>query len=234
MRPTMAINRTITALLLLAAGAASAADESGITERVKPCAACHGEAGHSSAEAGAETYYPSIAGKPAGYLHQQLLNFRDGRRHNAIMQPMLSTLSDAYLREMADYFAAQPLSVATHAPSASAERLALGRQLVEHDDAARDIPACSACHGAELKGAQPSIPGLRGLGTDYLSAQLGAWRTGVRKAAAPDCMGRIAQRLSLDEIAAATAWIASLPPLPDARPADRPGADLPMRCGGVQ
>lgn len=230
----MAINPMIPALLLLAAGTVGAADESGIAERVKPCAACHGEAGHSNTEAGAKTYYPSIAGKPAGYLHQQLLNFRDGRRHNAIMQPMLATLSDAYLREMADYYAAQPLSVSTQASSASAERLALGRQLVEHGDAGRDIPACSACHGAELKGAQPSIPGLRGLSADYLSAQLGAWRTGVRKAAAPDCMGQIAERLSLDEIAAATAWIASLPPLPDARPANQPEAELPMRCGGVQ
>jgi cytochrome c553 len=230
----MAINRTILVLLLLAAGTAGAADESGIAERVKPCAACHGEAGHSSPEAGAKTYYPSIAGKPAGYLHQQLLNFRDGRRHNAIMQPMLATLSDAYLREMADYYAAQPLSVSTQASSASAERLALGRQLVERGNAQRDIPACSACHGAGLKGAQPSIPGLRGLGADYLSAQLGAWRTGVRKAAAPDCMGQIAEHLSLDEIAAATAWIASLPPLPDARPANQPEAELPMRCGGVQ
>lgn len=226
----MSINRTIAAALLLAAAAASAADEGSIAERVKPCVACHGEAGHSSTEA----YYPSIAGKPAGYLHQQLLNFRDGRRHNAIMQPMLSMLSDAYLREMADYFAAQPLSAATHTSNASSERLALGRSLVENGDAARDIPACSACHGAELKGAQPSIPGLRGLGTDYLSAQLGAWRTGVRKAAAPDCMRQIAERLSFDEIAAATAWIASLPPLPDARPADQPDAELPMHCGGVQ
>ena len=226
----MSINRTISALLLLAASAASAADEGSIAERVKPCAACHGEAGHSSTE----VYYPSIAGKPAGYLHQQLLNFRDGRRHNAIMQPMLATLSDAYLREMAEYFAAQPLSIATHTANASDQRLALGRSLVEHGDAARNIPACSACHGAELKGTQPSIPGLRGLGTDYLSAQLGAWRTGVRKATAPDCMGQIAQGLSLDEIAAATAWIASLPPLPDARPAEQPEAELPMRCGGVQ
>lgn len=64
---------------------------------MRACTACHGEAGRS---AQAE-YYPSIVGKPAGYLYQQLLNFRDGRRQQSEMQLMLAYLSDAYLQEIA-------------------------------------------------------------------------------------------------------------------------------------
>jgi cytochrome c553 len=39
---------------------------------VAACTLCHGKEG----VAGTDGYYPRIAGKPAGYLYQQLLNFR--------------------------------------------------------------------------------------------------------------------------------------------------------------
>jgi cytochrome c553 len=55
------------------------------------------------------------------------------------------------------------------------------------------------------------VPGLLGLPRDYLNAQLGAWRTGQRRALAPDCMGEIARRLAPEELSAVTAWLASEP-----------------------
>ena len=58
------------------------------------CTACHGPQGRASPEG----YVPRIAGKPAAYLHHQLLNFRDGRRAHAGMGYLLETLSDAALR----------------------------------------------------------------------------------------------------------------------------------------
>jgi cytochrome c553 len=209
------------------AGAAAAAD--GMKERLKACAACHGDGGRTHAE----VYYPSIAGKPAGYLYAQLLNFRDGRRSNATMQAMLGVLSDDYLRAMAVYYAAQtPALAAPDADFATAAKREVGRRLVLDGDPARDIPRCSACHGASLTGAVPAVPGLLGLRPEYLSAQLGAWRVGVRHAAAPDCMATIAQRLSQDEIDGVTAWIASQPYPRDHRPPPLPG-ELPVRCGSV-
>ena len=66
---------------------------------------------------------------------------------------------------------------------------------------------CGACHGAALTGVQPATPGLLGLPRDYINAQLGAWRTGQRKAHAPDCMADIAQRLDIQDIAAVSAWL---------------------------
>ena len=45
--------------------------EDNMAERTRACTACHGEQGR----AGPDGYYPRLAGKPAGYLHNQLRNF---------------------------------------------------------------------------------------------------------------------------------------------------------------
>ena len=55
------------------------------------------------------------------------------------------------------------------------------------------------------------MPGLLGLPRDYLVGQLGAWQTGKRHAAAPDCMGQIAKRLTVDEVSAIATWLSSQP-----------------------
>ena len=52
-----------------------------MAQRVLACTGCHGKEGRAT-NAG---YFPRIAGKPAGYLYNQLRNFRDGRRTNAAM-----------------------------------------------------------------------------------------------------------------------------------------------------
>jgi cytochrome c553 len=223
-----------TLLLLLALGAqpALASDEltgDAMRERLAACAACHGEDGRSHDE----KYYPSIAGKAAGYLHQQMLNFRDGRRRHAIMQRLFAHLSDEYLAAMAQFYAAQQGIIAKPSSPASKELLEDGQRIVEVGDPVRDVPACTECHGAALGGVAPFIPGLTGLPADYLASQLGAWRTGARKARDPDCMARIASKLTEQELHAATAWIASLATSSEQRPADHLAAPLPMPCGSV-
>lgn len=215
--------------MLFLLGCCAAAAEP-MADRLKACAACHGEHGRSSAEG----YYPSIAGKPVGYLHEQLRNFRDGRRHNAVMQQMLAYLSDDYLGEIALYYSAQNPALAVRQKITNAETLALGRKLVEQGDPTRHLPACQSCHGTQLLGVQPGIPGLLALPSDYLAAQLGAWRVGVREASAPDCMAQVAKRLSEADITAVTAWIASRPVPDPHRAAARLVSELPLRCGGVQ
>ncbi len=214
----------------IGAGAAHARDDADIEPRVQACTACHGEQGR----AGAETYAPSIAGKPDLYLYRQLLNFRDGRRQHAVMQPMLAYLSDDYLREIAAYYAAQRPALGVRRASASAPMLNLGRKLVEHGDPARHLPACRSCHGAELLGVRPAIPGLLALSSDYLTAQMGAWRAGTRAAAAPDCMAAIAMKLTPQEIGAVTAWVASRPVPERHEPAAELPEELPIACGAVQ
>jgi cytochrome c553 len=201
-----------------------------IAPRVEACAACHGPEGRSAEEA----YYPSIAGKPAAYLYEQLRNFRDGRRLNRIMQGMLAFLSDEYLREIAAYYAAQRPARRVAERGTAEDVLARGRAIVERGDPARGLPACEACHGGDLLGFDPAIPGLLALSPDYLAAQLGAWRAGTRSAAAPDCMAAVAELLTADELAAATAWIASRPVPESHRPSATAPAELPLPCGAVR
>ena len=75
-----------------------------MAKRMQACTTCHG-AESSGGRTANEVYFPRIAGKPVGYLYNQLLNFRDGRRHYGLMVGMLEYLNDDYLLEMAQYFA---------------------------------------------------------------------------------------------------------------------------------
>src|SRR5690606_26180100 len=173
-----------------------------VAERVAPCIACHQPAGQTTRDG----YFPSIAGKPAGYLYNQLIHFRDGKRQSAVMTYMVGQLSDPWLREMAEHFAALSPTVTPPVPAAvSAAMLERGRQLVLEGDVGRKIPSCVACHGERLTGIAPFIPGVLGLPRDYLNAQFGAWKNGARTTAQPDCMATIASRLSVEEVSAVSA-----------------------------
>ncbi|MFC5519570.1 c-type cytochrome [Polaromonas jejuensis] len=218
--------------------ATAAPFEDTIAQRAIACTACHGPQGRAAPDG----YYPRLAGKPAGYLYNQLLSFRDGRRHYGLMTQLLEPLSgpagDAYLMEIAQYFS--QLEVPYPAPlptTASAESLRHGQRLVKEGDATRQLPACVQCHGLAMTGVSPNIPGLLGLPRDYLNAQLGAWKNGQRRAHAPDCMKDVVARLSLEDINAVANWLAAQP-LPastkpaTALPALAPGA-APISCGSA-
>ena len=222
------------ALALAAATALAAAAppkiEDSMAQRLLACTGCHGKQGRATSDG----YIPRLAGKPAGYLLNQLHHFRGGRRQLRLMTGLLDPLDDAYLAEIAAHFAA--LDIAYPPPqAASADRasLARGEQLALRGDAGRRVPACSACHGAALTGTQPAVPGLLGLPRDYLNAQLGAWRGGNRRAHAPDCMASIARRLAPDDVAAVAHWLAAQPVPAGGRPAPHEPAAWPLACGGV-
>ena len=221
---------------LLWHGATAAADPQRtvpdtLAQRVMACTLCHGKEGRAT-NAG---YFPRIAGKPAGYLYNQLTHFRDGRRQNPGMANLLDHLNDGYLRDIAHHFASldlpYPPPQTTGAPAALMQR---GEALVRQGDAARKIPACVACHGDALTGVMPAIPGLLGLPRDYLIGQLGAWQTGLRHAHAPDCMAQIAQGLTPDDVSALATWLSSQALPPNTHPAPPSTRTLPLRCGSAQ
>jgi cytochrome c553 len=212
-----------------AAAQATAADRIPDTmeARVQACIGCHGPQGR-----GVENvYFPRLAGKPAGYLYNQLVAFRDGRRKYVPMNYLLAYLPDAYLMRMAEHFAGlDPPPLVQPAVARAPQLVAEGQRIVTHGIPDKKMPACLTCHGAALGGREPGIPGLLGLRADYVSAQLGAWRYGVRTALAPDCMQFIASSLSEPEVAAVSNYLASLP-VSAARPLKEPGVRLPLACG---
>mgnify|MGYP001809701153 CR=1 FL=1 len=228
--------RRFALLLSLASGvlfgpSAAAAESAELAPRLAACATCHGAQGEGAE--GSE-YAPHLAGKPAQYLYAQLRSFREGGRQHVQMAWLVRHLDDAYLREIGEFYAALPPKTApAEALAAQAERPgdAIARQLVEQGDAARGLHACSACHGADLVGVEPGVPALVGLPAEYVVAQFGAWRTGVRTAIAPDCMADIANALTPVEMRAIAEWLAVQGHREPRRPAPAGSLALPAACG---
>ena len=201
-----------------------------LAQRMQPCTACHGKEGRPTQQG----FFPRIAGKPAGYLYNQLDNFRSGRRAYPTMTYFVEQMSDDYLHEIAGYFASLDLPYAPpQTVGAPVDEIALGEKLVRQGDAAHGVPACVQCHGTAMTGVLPAIPGLLGLPRSYLVEQFGAWRTGQRKALAPDCMAKVATQLTPADITAVATWLSSQPvSLPPAA-ADTLARPLPLACGSV-
>jgi cytochrome c553 len=231
--------RGLAALALLLCGAAAVAQNDPATvpkyqkldtieARVQGCVTCHGQQGQGTSS----DYFPRIAGKPAGYLLNQLRAFRDGSRRYAPMNYLVAYLSDDYLREIAEYFASlRPPFPAPQPSGVEATLLDHARSLVSNGDATRQIPPCMACHGANLTGMVPGIPGLVGLRPNYIAAQLTRWRSGERRAAEPDCMHRIAGRREETDIRALAGYLGSLPAPGNAAPEPRNVVRMPLTCG---
>src|SRR4051812_14217432 len=224
--------RTMALALLLACCATGAAHafEDTMAQRTLACTACHGKEGRAAPDG----YYPRIAGKPAGYLYNQLLNFREGRRHYGLMTRLLDPLSEPYMLEIAQHFASLDLPYAApQAPNVPPQMLERGRRVGLEGEAASKVPACVQCHGERLTGVAPGVPGLLGVSRDYLNSQLGAWRAGQRRAHAPDCMAQVAKQLSPEDLTAVAAWLAAQPLPADAHPAAVAASKPPMECGSA-
>ncbi len=221
-------------LLLLSAvtstARAAAKFEDTLAQRTLACSACHGAEGRAAPDG----YYPRIAGKPAGYLYNQLLHFREGRRHYGLMTRLLEPLSDTYLSEIAGHFASLDLPYPPPARvTATPAVLERGRLLALRGDPSHQLPACVACHGPRLTGVQPNTPGLLGLPRDYLNGQLGAWRSGQRRAHAPDCMAQVARTLTPDDLNAVASWLAAQPLPADTHPVARLPQPATVACGSA-
>jgi cytochrome c553 len=196
--------------------------------RVQGCVTCHGQAGQGTSAG----YFPRIAGKPAGYLYNQLVAFRDGTRRYHPMNYLVAYLPDSYLKAMADHFAKlRPPFAAQEKVNVDSATMARGQALATVGDPQKVIPACITCHGAALTGMEPGIPGLVGLRPTYIVAQLVRWRVGERHAGEPDCMKRIANRLSDTDISAVAAWLSQQAPPADASPELSNLVRMPFACG---
>ncbi len=88
---------------LFLTGVATSAQSADLTAGAKTaqsCMMCHGDNGLSSMPG-----TPSLAGQPEIYLASQLRQFRDGKRHNEVMNVLAKTLSDADIDNISAYFA---------------------------------------------------------------------------------------------------------------------------------
>jgi len=201
-------------------------------ERVKACTICH----DNKDRIGRDAYYPRIAGKPAGYLFNQLKNFRDGRRNYRPMAILLENMSDKYMLEIAHYFSSLQLPYPPPEKiNIQPEEVNLVDVLIHLGDPERDIPACKACHGEALMGTKPFIPGLLGLSHTYISAQFGSWRNGgVMRGQSSNCMSEIAKRLTDEETNAIAKWLAIQPVSGRPNPVGTISSELEHRCSSIE
>jgi cytochrome c553 len=72
------------------------------------CAACHGNQGKA-----VNTSYPNLAGQNFQYLVQALEKFKNGQRHNSIMQSIASGLSQEQINDLAAFYANIPAADCT-------------------------------------------------------------------------------------------------------------------------
>ena len=62
------------------------------------CIGCHGAGGVSVV-----TTYPSLKGRDAAFIRENLTNYRSGARKHPVMNAMAAALSDADIANIADY-----------------------------------------------------------------------------------------------------------------------------------
>jgi cytochrome c553 len=156
------------------------------------CQACHGGNGNST-----NPDWPSLAGIGADYIADQLKNFKDGKRVNPVMLPIVAGLSAGDMADLGAYFD----SLTNTGLEADPSYWQAGEKLYRGGDAARAIPACMACHGPTGRGNElAKFPALRGQQSVYVMKQLNDYASGARTTGPNAIMQTIAKRLSPDEI----------------------------------
>lgn len=96
-------NRILFAAALAAATFPAVSADVAAPEKAALCAACHGAGGAKPIL----PEYPVLAGQYANYLAHALHEYKDGKRKNPVMNAQAAGLSDAEIKALASYFAAQ-------------------------------------------------------------------------------------------------------------------------------
>ncbi|MGH9400417.1 MAG: c-type cytochrome, partial [Thermoanaerobaculia bacterium] len=189
---------SLLAALALASGVADAADIEAGRRKAEVCAACHGRDGNATIPG-----TPSLAAQPVFFTHWQLIKYKDGRRKDTQMTPLVQNLSDTDMADLAAYYQAQPARrrPATTDPAMVTE----GKRLA-------DLHHCTSCHTPGLIG-QEQAARLAGQDFDYLLRLL----RGFKAKTASDLDGTMTtatQPLTDTEIVSLVHYISTLGPDP--------------------
>ncbi|MGP1516433.1 MAG: c-type cytochrome [Ottowia sp.] len=166
------------------------------------CVACHGEGGKGVAEIPTQ---PRLASQHADYFIKQMMEFRDGKRENAVMAGMAQAVSEDDIHNIAAWLAVQKPE---KGQATDKDLVALGEKIYRGGIAARHVPACAGCHSPNGAGIPAQYPRLSGQFVDYTVAQMEQFRDGVRKNSPQ--MADIAGKMNDREIKAVAEYIAGL------------------------
>jgi cytochrome c553 len=156
------------------AGAVIVGDPAAGATKAATCTACHGLNGNS-----VNPDWPVLAGQNATYLTQQISMFRAGHRVNVLMLPMVQSLTDQDIADLAAFYSRQTPAGLEADPS----YWEAGKVLYRGGDVRRDIPACIACHGPIGRGVPAAgYPALQAQHSVYTVRQLNAYADDTRYA----------------------------------------------------
>ncbi|QEI08720.1 cytochrome c4 [Pigmentiphaga aceris] len=170
------------------------------------CASCHGPGGNSAGAAN-----PKLAGQHADYLAKELHNFKskDGKarpeRVSPVMNAQAQPLTEEEIRNISAYLSMQTIKPAF---AKNKETVELGQKIYRGGIAAKNVPACAACHSPNGAGLPSQYPRIGGQYPEYTQLQLEHFRSGERNN--NPAMTAIAARMSDKEIQAVADYIAGL------------------------
>ena len=164
------------------------------------CTSCHGADGNSGAP-----IYPKLAQQHPEYITKQLVEYKSGKRANAIMSGLAASLSEDDARNIGAFLATK-----TSKPGFAKDKdlATLGEKIYRGGIADRQIPACSGCHSPTGAGIPSQYPRLSGQHAEYTTSQLTQFRDGVRLNNLQ--MSQVAAKLNDKEIKALSDYIAGL------------------------
>jgi cytochrome c553 len=171
-------------------------------ELSQACAACHGADGNS-----VNPEWPKLAGQHAEYIHKQLMDYKSGRRENALMAGQVVNLDEQDMRDLGAFYARQQKAPGT-ADESVAER---GERIYRGGIPAAGVAACTACHGPAGKGNPAAMfPRVAGQHAKYNSDQLRYFRAEQRANDNGRMMRNLATKMSDSDIQAVAEYMAGL------------------------
>ena len=178
----------------------------GLEAKLEYCKTCHGLQGQ-----GYLGYFPMprLAGQQPEYIEAQLRAFIERRRSNPVMRNVAHVLSPAMISSLANHFHHLNPPPFGGAPRGA---VAIGKRIYDEGLPEANVPACSACHGAEGKG-QNEIPRLAGQLYPYMVGQLTGWSKERGQGTAVDTsaiMAPTAHNLTHSQVEAVAAYVSNL------------------------
>jgi cytochrome c553 len=186
----------------IAYGNAQAADEIKAASLANDvCGGCHGADGNSVAPV-----FPKLAGQQKVYLLRELKDYKSGKRVSEIMAPLVTSLSEEDLSNLAAYYAKQK---AAPGVAGDAKLLSVGKNLYLKGNSKTDVPSCDSCHEEDGSGSG-KFPRVAGQHVDYALDQFRLYATGKRTNGAR-VMQAVAERMTEEETRAVAEYMASMP-----------------------
>jgi len=163
-------------------------------KKAEACIACHGPNGNSSVP-----QFPILAGQTARYVYLQLKDFKEGRRKEPAMEPIVKELTREDMFDLAAFFAAQR----QRPPEFKVDEARAARGKAKADEV-----LCTMCHLGGFRG-QNEIPRVSGQHFEYIVKQLRDFKT-YRRTNDAGNMASVSKTLSDEDIVDLAHYIASL------------------------